>query len=678
MLDGKYVGKIVGIVLAGCHCWLAQQLHPRVAERWTGMPELILRCNYPTPDIEYVEACLPNPNFFGTGEFRFRVRNGSAHREVRPTIFNEPVFQASALVRDQKLQVLLGRMDNTPPVSGKEYRIPSGVSLTAAHDFVVHFRNWVLVSASLEGAALDEVRDILAGSALPLLANWVLVGLHEKTGEVPTVPTLVLRSSAVLDGRAFNDDEKDRVLTCLEFELPFAIPHLQGVLPPTVRFPKDRKASVILATRQRSALEVFDSTGIRVDVAPGAVLICEGDRHGRVNVSRIQFQIQGWIDITERGDLFLDCLVWFNRFLEHFREATDVYNLRRLVESDIVYYTFAHVLNDKTFNRVIEPAAPWEVSVAPSFPNDPTLAYGIYSRSQLRRSLWERLILEARTAYALHDYRIAVVNAITGLENLLAENKEQVKRFFSSRAIDFDKWLTGKSSGKSPDSVTICLNLLHMLGNQLGLQSQFTERLIGHYSRRHAIVHSGTLRVEPADALQAIEDVYYLSRCLLDRFDFTVNTILVPATDSLPETDLLLFGADSGKRGKVLLRLRKGSLVATLLADGHQVCQLEADVPSGSWKAGEWVSIGVTYQRASSALRLIWNDRVLQEAAVTLDSLFDASFFRSHAPAKNLGTFVVPESAINLVYHLALTPEQVADLTRINRVETSGLSGGAM
>src|SRR5690242_11883130 len=114
------------------------------------MPELLFRCNDLTPDIEYVEVSLLDQTFFGTGEFRFRIRGGTADREIRPNIFNDPVFQASALVKGREFQVLLGRKDNMPPTSGRQYRIPEGVSLAQPHDFRVRFADWQLTAASVD------------------------------------------------------------------------------------------------------------------------------------------------------------------------------------------------------------------------------------------------------------------------------------------------------------------------------------------------------------------------------------------------------------------------------------------------------------------------------------------------------------------------------------------------
>jgi len=85
------------------------------------VPELLFRYKDLTPDIEDVEVRLPDPTFFGTGELRFRIRGGALDRELRPNIFNDPVFQVSALVKGNELQVLLGRKDNTPPTSGRRH-----------------------------------------------------------------------------------------------------------------------------------------------------------------------------------------------------------------------------------------------------------------------------------------------------------------------------------------------------------------------------------------------------------------------------------------------------------------------------------------------------------------------------------------------------------------------------
>jgi hypothetical protein len=259
-----------------------------------------------------------------------------------------------------------------------------------------------------------------------------------------------------------------------------------------------------------------------------------------------------------------------------------------------------------------------------------------------------------------------VVNAITALENLFSENNEKnLKDFFVRHDLPLDQW----KSGRQLDSITVCLNLLHLLHAQLKLDSAFTERLINHYNRRNNIVHHGTLNVPATEAESAIEDVYYLGRCLLGRFDFTVSMIFAPKAALSLLSHLPLIQVSSRNKSHLTIELYQGLLVGRLLIEGLQIIKLEAPIPIETWQLGQKMSIAISYESKSSMLRLLLNDMILTYALIELNPSFDSSSFRGHSIDKGLGEIVFLESIFMAIHERAVPPEDFRNLDNLFTLE---------
>jgi len=152
----------------------------------------------------------------------------------------------------------------------------------------------------------------------------------------------------------------------------------------------------------------------------------------------------------------------------------------------------AHLFNGNQFNEVIQPIANVSIQALHNFPNDPMLTMSIWFHSQQSNELWIRLIDEARHYISLEDYRMAVVNSITALENVLKiSHGKNVKEFFERYQVPFSRWKDRESRG----STTVCLNLFNLLCDEVHLERELTERILQYYDLRNAIVHSGQMRV---------------------------------------------------------------------------------------------------------------------------------------------------------------------------------------
>ena len=623
------------------------------------MAEFRLRQNDPSPPIEFSEIEIPNDTDFGTGSLCLKLRKDS----VSPTeivVFHtgkQPEFQISLTISYQKdeLLALLGRADGSLPLSAREFSLAS-LNWRATRDpITVLFAGWMLTSVTCGTTTISDSREWSNPTDARVVPNWKEVP-HEGTPY-----RYELESTGVTDARDFTGDELDTVSTFLEFELPFSLPYLDGELPRTIPFQSGREGQVLLATRQTHFSDIEAALGLPTKAPPpGSVIVCVEDRHGRVNVSKLQFQFKGYIELILRQSLFDECLLLFNKFLEHYRKSTRRFEFRKLSHRDIVSFTFAHILSEGVWNRVIEPASRIVLEAHPGFANNTLLWFAINSSGELQLELWERLILESRHYLGVGDNRIAVVNAVTALESLLKVNHGRLfKFFFTQRGVRLDEW----KNGEKLESVTICLNLLHVMRSQLGLVDKLAERLIEHYNRRNNIVHNGTLKVASADARCAVEDIYFLGRCLLDRFDFTLHCIFRPnakveGVDNIRFVDVIF----EDEVGTATVRLIDDELRGEIKTPTANLVRLSAPKSALKWIVGQRNSAAISYSRSARRARLLFNDVVLSQADVELDPNFDVAAVRGSEFDENLFRLSAEDPALISINQREIPPEEFVDL----------------
>lgn len=411
--------------------------------------------------------------------------------------------------------------------------------------------------------------------------------IEAKLGETVYIPP-----SGPHAPKDFTDDGKARVITVIDFELPFAIEGLQGELPILFETPNGLDARIFLMMWQKNYGDIAVSLRLAYLQPPReGVIVGYCDRYGRINVSAIQFQIKGFVDSMERDSLFEDCFFWFNKFIEIYRRAKQDFRLRKIAKDDIFAYRMAHLHDGETFNEIIQPVAALSLQASKAFPDNFMLRNALWFQSQVTGELWTRLISEARHYLSVEDYRIAIINAITALEAVLKEGHgKKLKEFFKRQRVPFARW----EDKNSRESITVCLNLLNLLYDRLGLESDLTKRVIQHYQRRNGIVHHGTMRIKAEDAQRCVDDVDFLIRYLLDLIHFSVTIRLLLAKLPPPEFEFEVI--KMGSREMSLYMICRGNLVTVTMqtADGAQN-HLSVDLNAIGWVVGERGTLSVTY-----------------------------------------------------------------------------------
>lgn len=425
--------------------------------------------------------------------------------------------------------------------------------------------------------------------------------------------------------RTFTDNEKKRVKTDLNFELPFVIEGLQGKVPYSHGLEGGIEVSVFLKSKQRAHNDIKAALRL-ADLRPPktGVIVSHGDRYGRINVSLIEFEVAAFFDIEQAGWLFEKCLNWTNRFIEIYRRAKQDFTLRRLAKDDIFAYIMVHLYEGSQFNEIIQPVADLSIQALGGFPDDPMVKPLIWFHSQRSTELWNRLIDEARHCLSLEDYRMAVVNSITALESVLKKAPgTNVKEFFERYGVPFSRW----NDRKSRESITVCLNLFNLLCDKVHLETQLTERILKHYARRNSIVHSGQMNVRAEDGQKCVADICSFIRYLLDLIHLSVTLKFEIVKLPNPDDQFELFGMRSDE---MLLQVNcRGVLFTVTLqtADGTTT-DVKAELDRAEWTTGKTVTLSVTYDAHTEAVELLFDTTVMDSASGCRHGCVDASLLR--------------------------------------------------
>ncbi len=321
----------------------------------------------------------------------------------------------------------------------------------------------------------------------------------------------------------------------------------------------------------------------------------------------------------------------------------------------------AHLLDGEIFNDITQPVATLTLQALQAFPDDFMLRNALWFQNQARGELWVRLISEARHYLSVEDYRIAVINSITALETVLKESSgKKLKEFFQRYRIPFSRW----KDKKSRESITVCLNLLNLLYDPLGLDRELTERVIQHYERRNAIAHHGTIRVRAEDAQRCVDDVEFLIRYILDLVHFSVTIRLILA--ALPPSGVKFEVIRMCSREMSLHMICSGNLVTvTLQAIGGTPTHLNADLNAVGWAVGERGTLSVTYDAYARVARLLFNITEVDSVSGCQLGYIDASLLRPEVrDARHVDflpiQFVLANSRV-------IQPDELADVDSIFR-----------
>lgn len=124
------------------------------------MAEIKSRDNNPVPGIDHSEIHIPDENNLGTGTY-ITVLEPNAMAKINPiisSIINEPVFMlvVSINLAIESVTVMIGKADNTPPLSRKVFKLPKEIDLPATHTLDVGFGEWKIESLRMDGESLVE------------------------------------------------------------------------------------------------------------------------------------------------------------------------------------------------------------------------------------------------------------------------------------------------------------------------------------------------------------------------------------------------------------------------------------------------------------------------------------------------------------------------------------------
>lgn len=624
------------------------------------MAEFRNRRDNPSPDVLSQEIYLPDDQDYGTGVFRFVTKQNALFpaanaepRAIGAIAMNVPRFQISVTINPgtKEIAVLLGRADGTEPSAVQIFLLPSDMDAALAHEVEAGFQNWQVVCLRLDGSNLP--RKPASSTALPSVAGV----LQAKEGVPMSIPPLGPQCP-----RTFTVDEQKRVTTVLDFELPFALEELEGRLPVTVVLGKI-EGDVGIRTRHRHPDEIARSLGLAFLAPPSSgVIVAAGDPHGRINVSSIQFQFRGFVDLAYRREVFQECLDSTNRIVERYRMAKRDFRVRKIAKSDVLSYGARHRFDGQTYNDWYEPVAPVRLVQAPNFPCDLFLRNALWFRYAARSELWEHVLSEARHYLAVGDRRLAIVTAFMALELVLMQsNGRNLKAFFHR----FGLPVAPLPIPGTRKSVNDCLTALKVHASDLSMEVAVTERMLDHYNRRNLIVHHGMMRITEDHARECIEDTYLLIRHILDMLHLSIvaqlELLSVPQMNAA--FSLLRLEAPEWR---VVFSFGGGSVNA-LLAKRDSGPETTLHIPWADlkWNPGQKGAILLSYDARFGQARLAFNGPdVVAEAKCSIGYV-DASLL-------GLATFEMPEAIMRpgfpaqfLVHSRVVQPEELAHLNSL-------------
>ncbi len=125
------------------------------------MAEIISSEQKPVPGIDCSEIRIPDEENLGTGTFTILLEH-DAMSKINPivsAIINEPIFQLLVNIDSEVKEVtaLIGKADNTPPISREVFILPENIKLPDAHKFEITFKNWEIKDVMMNGDNLERI-----------------------------------------------------------------------------------------------------------------------------------------------------------------------------------------------------------------------------------------------------------------------------------------------------------------------------------------------------------------------------------------------------------------------------------------------------------------------------------------------------------------------------------------
>lgn len=458
--------------------------------------------------------------------------------------------------------------------------------------------------------------------------------------------------------RQFTTEEREKVVTFLDFDLPYALEGIQGSMEQKIPFFTSGDTNITFLSSQKACEDIRASLHLSFLTPPkSGVIVSSGDRYGRINFTAIQFQIKSFVDLNESDGFFDRCLSCINDFIDHYRRAKQDYAFRKVNKDDIFAYHICHHLNDDIYNDLIQPIAHLTLRALPNFPDDMYLWNKIWFDYVKPVALWDQLIHEAHYYLSLGDYHVAIINAITALENVIKDDKI-MKVFFQRHNIPFDRW---KDTGNR-ESLTQRLYLLRLLCNHLKLDSDLIDRIIEHYNIRNDIVHRGIRPYtnKPEKVQNYLNDIHQLIRIILDEIHLSIILGLTLLSFPSQDAEFGIINFSNPKDKTVIKFLVKRQYLCSEIQSNDQItAYLQMDLQNIGWEIGSQGTIKYTYDAHQKISKLIFNNNEIDHIESDL-GVIDASLFEPQA--QNLSQhskFIVVEWASQ--YNRVIQPHELND-----------------
>ena len=129
------------------------------------MTDSHFRLNNPAYGVEYFDVNIPDISDFGTRTYDSQILGQALDLPIPISCSSkiEPKFQVLITIfpDNREILILLGRVDNTPPIAKKIYTLPKDIGSSRSHTLKVYFRNWRIETVTLNGYRLEELPQSL-------------------------------------------------------------------------------------------------------------------------------------------------------------------------------------------------------------------------------------------------------------------------------------------------------------------------------------------------------------------------------------------------------------------------------------------------------------------------------------------------------------------------------------
>jgi len=202
------------------------------------MGKINYRLDKPVQGIKFSEIDIPNDQKLGTGIYTTALEPSALAKKkpVVSMIVNVPRFQLSVNINPltKEIPVLLGKADESNPISNVMFSLPENVSLEEQYVFITEFKNWQIESLSMNNVSL--ARKVRPGTITfwfdpqinknaftdGINVNW---GTFNCNGEV----CIVISEGRVLTAYLNKDLSSESMIFSQELNINESNPHMVAI-----------------------------------------------------------------------------------------------------------------------------------------------------------------------------------------------------------------------------------------------------------------------------------------------------------------------------------------------------------------------------------------------------------------------------------------------------------------